>query len=129
VLCQHCDVLKALLAAACGQYGRPRVNGVPVGQLLALLSQVVGQAAADADELMYLGPQTDATESVLEEVPAGSIRSLYADLIGADNLELAEAAEAGTFELAEAEAGTFELAEAEAGTFEFAEAGGWEGLD
>jgi hypothetical protein len=120
VLCQHSDVLKALLAAALGQQGRQRINGIPVGQLLALLSQVVGQAAADADELMYLGQQADATEGVLEEVPAGSIRSLYADLIGADNLELAEAAEAGTFELAEA---------AEAGTFELAEADGWEGLD
>jgi hypothetical protein len=109
VLCQHTDVLKALLAAAFGQHGRQRINGIPVGQLLALLSQVVGQAAADADELMYLGQQADATEGVLEEVPAGSIRSLYADLIGADNLELAEAAEAGTFELAEAD--------------------GWEGLD
>jgi len=109
VLCQHSDVLKALLATALGQHGRRRVSGIPVGQLLALLSQVVGQAAADADELMYLGQEADATEGVLEEVPAGSIRSLYADLIGADNLELAEAAEAGTFELAEA--------------------GGWEGLD
>jgi hypothetical protein len=108
VLCQHPDVLKALLAAAFGQYGRPRVNGFPVGQLLALFSQIVGQAAADADELMYLGRPADATEGVLEEVPAESIRSLYADLIGADNLELAEAAEADAYELAEA---------------------GWEGVD
>jgi len=116
VLCQHPDLLKALLAAAFGQYGRPRVNGFPVGQLLALFSQIVGQAAADADEMMYLGRPADATEGVLEDVPPESIRSLYADLIGADNLELAEAAEADAFELADADA--FELTEA-----------GWEGVD
>ena len=34
----------------------------------------------------------DAAESVAEDVPPGSVRSLYADLLGADNLELAEAA-------------------------------------
>lgn len=120
VLCQHPDLLRALLAAALGRHGRQRVNGIPVGQLLALLSQVVGQAAADADELMYLGPQADAAESVLEEVPAGSIRSLYADLIGADNLELAEAAEVGSLEFAEV---------AGADAFELAETAEWEGLD
>lgn len=120
VLCQHPDLLRALLAAALGRHGRQRVNGIPVGQLLALLSQVVGQAAADADELMYLSPQADATESVLEEVPAGSIRSLYADLIGADNLELAEAAEVGSLEFAEV---------AGADAFELAETAEWEGLD
>ena len=42
---------------------------------------------------MYLGQQADAAESVLEDAPAGSVRSLYTDLLGADNLELAEAAE------------------------------------
>ena len=120
VLCQHPDLLRALLAAALGRHGRQRVNGIPVGQLLALLSQVVGQAAADADELMYLGPQADAAESVLDEVPAGSIRSLYADLIGADNLELAEAAEVGSLEFAEV---------AGADAFELAETAEWEGLD
>ena len=96
MLCQHPDLLRALLAAALGRHGRQRVNGIPVGQLLALLSQVLGQAAADADELMYLDQQADAAEGVLEDVPASSIRSLYADLIGADNLELAEAAGVGT---------------------------------
>ena len=120
VLCQHPDLLRALLAAALGRHGRQRVNGIPVGQLLALLSQVVGQAAADADELMYLGPQADAAESVLDEVPAGSIRSLYADLIGADDLELAEAAEVGSLEFAEV---------AGADAFELAETAEWEGLD
>lgn len=102
VLTQQPEVLRALLAAALGQHGRNQVSGIPVGQLLALLSQVFAQAATDADELMYLDQQADATESVLDEVPIGSIRSLYLDLLGADNLEFAEAVGAESFELAEA---------------------------
>jgi hypothetical protein len=92
VLTQHPDVLRGLLATALGQHGRRRVSGIPIAQLLALLSQVFGQAAADADELMYLEQQADATESVLDEAPAGSVRSLYTDLVVADNWEIAEAA-------------------------------------
>ena len=92
VLCQQPEMLRGLLAAALGQQGRQQVSGVPVAQLLTLFSQVIGQAAADADELMYLEQQPDAAESVVEDVPPGSVRSLYADLLGADNLEFAEAA-------------------------------------
>jgi hypothetical protein len=92
VLTQQPDVLQALLATALGQYGRRRVSGVPVAQLLALLSQVLGQAAADADELMYLEQDPEAAEGVLDDVPEDRVQSLYTDLLGADNLELAEAA-------------------------------------
>ena len=92
VMTQQPDVLRALLAAALGRHGRQRVSGIPVGQLLALLSQVFAQAANDADELMYLHHEADVTEDVVATVPHGSIRSLYADLIGADNSELAEVA-------------------------------------
>jgi hypothetical protein len=92
VLSQQPEILRSLLAAALGQQGRQQVSGVPVAQLLTLFSQVIGQAAADADELMYLEQQPDAAESVLEDIPPGSVRSLYADLLGADNLEFAEAA-------------------------------------
>ena len=92
VLTQHPDVLRGLLATALGQHGRQQVSGIPVAQVLELLSQVFAQAAADADQLMYLKQAGDA-ESVFDNVPAGSLRSLYADLLGADNLELAEAAE------------------------------------
>ena len=60
--------------------------------MINLFSQVLGQAAADADELMYLGQQPDAAEGVFEG-RTGPARSLYGDLLGADNLELAEAAE------------------------------------
>ncbi len=93
VLTQQPDVLRSLLATALGQHGRQTVSGVPVPQVLGMLSQVFGEAAADADELMYLGQHPDAAESVLDEAPADATGSLYADLLGADNLELAEAAE------------------------------------
>jgi hypothetical protein len=91
VLTQQPDVLRSLLATALGQHGRQTVSGVPVAQVLGLLSQVFGKAAADADELMYVGQQPDAAESVLDAAddPADL---LYGDLLGADNLELAEAA-------------------------------------
>lgn len=90
VLTQQPDVLRTLLATAMGQHGRREINGVPAAQMLAMLSQVFGQAAADADELMYLEQQPEAGESVSQDAPGGSGRRLYADLIGADNLELAE---------------------------------------
>jgi hypothetical protein len=92
VLCQQSEVLRGLLATALGQHGRQHVSGVPVAQLLTLFSQVIGQAAADADELMYHEQQPGDAESVFEDEPSDPDRSLYADLLGADNLELAEAA-------------------------------------
>jgi hypothetical protein len=91
VLTQQPEVLRSLLATALGQQGRQQVSGVPVAQVLKLFSDVIGEAAADADELMYLEQQPDAAESVMGDAP-GSVRPLYADLLGADNLEFAEAA-------------------------------------
>jgi hypothetical protein len=90
VLTQQPEVLRSLLATALGQHGRQAVSGVPVAEVLGLLSRVFGRAAADADELMYLGQQPDAAESVLDATddPADL---LYADLLGADNLEFSEA--------------------------------------
>jgi hypothetical protein len=92
VLTQQPDVLRSLLATALGQYGRKEASGVPAAQVITLFRDVVEQAAADADELMYLDQQADAAESVREDPPAGSVRALYTDLLGADNLELGEAA-------------------------------------
>jgi hypothetical protein len=92
VLTQQPEVLRSLLATALGQQGRQQVSGVPVAQVLTLFSHVLGQAAADADELMYLEQQPDAVEGLAEDVPSAPVRSLYADLLGADNLEFAEAA-------------------------------------
>ena len=90
VLTQHPDVLKGLLALAMGEHGQKSVNGVPVAALLGMLSSVVGKAAADADELMYIDTPVDA-----EAVPIGSWaeddESLYTALVDADNAELAEA--------------------------------------
>lgn len=92
VLSQHPEVLQALLATALGQQGRREVSGIPAAQLLGLASQVLGQAAADADELMYNEQLTDAAESAGPDAAGGgSLRSLYCDLLGADNLEMAEA--------------------------------------
>jgi hypothetical protein len=92
VLTQQPEVLRSLLATALGQHGRQTVSGIPVAQVLGMLSQVFGQAAADADELMYLDQQPDSAESVLPDAWAESADALYADLVGADNQELAEAA-------------------------------------
>lgn len=90
ILTQQGDVLRSLLATALGGLGRREVSGIPNAQVLAQLSRLFGEAAADADRLMYLEQHTDSAESVSEAAPLGS---LYADLLGADNLELAEAAE------------------------------------
>jgi hypothetical protein len=93
ILSRHPDVWLAALATALGQQGRREISGIPAAQLLGLLSQVFGQAAADADELMYNEAVPDAAESAGPDAAAGSLRALYCDLLGADNLELAEAAE------------------------------------
>jgi hypothetical protein len=90
VLSQQPEVLRALLATALGQHGAQQVSGVPVAQLLNMFSQVIGRAAADADELMYLEQQPDVAEGTVEDVPLSQVRGLYADLLGADNLEFAE---------------------------------------
>ena len=91
VLTQQPEVLRSLLATALGQQGRQTVSGIPVAQVLGTLSQIFGKAAADADELMYLGQQPDSAEGVWADVYGDSADALYADLLGADNQDLAEA--------------------------------------
>jgi hypothetical protein len=98
VLTQQPDVLKSLLALSLGQHGKKDVNGVPVAQVMNMLASVFGQAAADADELMYLGTPETYSESRefnfstdADEPVAG--RELYAVLLGADNAEFDEALE------------------------------------
>ena len=88
VLTQHPDVLRGLLAAALGQHGTQTVSGLPVAQVLGLVSKVLGEAAADADELMYLGQQAESIPVVADD----PVDALYADLLGADDMEIAEAA-------------------------------------
>ena len=135
VLTQQPEVLRALLATSLGQQGRQQVSGIPVAQLMALLSQVFGQAAADADELMYLDQDAVGAESEGELAPPDWTGSLYVDLIGADNLELAEAAElaelADAAELGDAAdfADAAELGDAAdfADAAELAEAAEWDG--
>jgi hypothetical protein len=91
VLTQQPQVLQSLLSTALGQHGRQQVAGIPNAQLLAMLSQIFGQAAADADELMYIGYEGEVEEEGWGASSSGVDRSLYTGLIDADNLELAEA--------------------------------------
>lgn len=98
VLTQQPDVLKSLLALSLGQDGKKAVNGVPVASVMNMLSSIFGQAAADADELMYLGDAESFAESdefsyqaEADEPVTG--RELYTSLLDADNAELAEAVE------------------------------------
>ena len=101
VLTQQPDVLKALMALAMGRYGAQQVGGVPVASMMNMLSQVFGQAAADADELAYLDadPQNaqdaeseqDAEGSYLEgawDVDLGEGRTLYTTFMDVENEEL-----------------------------------------
>ncbi|NEA33395.1 hypothetical protein [Streptomyces sp. SID13031] len=89
VLSQQPQLLQSLLAAALGGHGQPQVAGVPVAKMLGMFSEVIGQAAADADELLYLEQGDPDAESGGE--PVEPARSLYTALLDADNLELAEA--------------------------------------
>ena len=93
VLTQQPDVLKGLLALAMGQQGKKSVNGVPVPAIMSMLSSVFGQAAADADELMYLDEEdadTDGEALPVDSAPSSG-RSLYTTLMDVENYELAEA--------------------------------------
>lgn len=103
VLAANPLIRQALAAAAFGQHGQQQVAGIPVAQLLGLLSQVVGRAAEDADELQYLStapavPRPEAGESGEGDSygsddgwSAETSQSLYTTLVDARNLDLAEA--------------------------------------
>lgn len=91
VLARQPQILQSLLATALGEHGRQQVAGVPVAQLLGMLSQVVGQAAADADELMY-SSQAWQSESVPDSSPADQgDRVIYASLLEAQRREFEDA--------------------------------------
>jgi hypothetical protein len=93
VLMLQTDVLRSLLATALGRCGCQSVSDIPVAHVLGLASHVLGEAAADADQLMYTEQRPDISEGVPGEAAGGPDRWLYADLISADNRELAAAAE------------------------------------
>jgi hypothetical protein len=89
VLTQQPDVLKALLSLAMGQLGQKSVGGVPVAQIMNMLSSVFGQAAADADELMYRADdEAGGDESFMDPPPAAPGRGLYTALLNAENEDL-----------------------------------------
>ncbi len=87
-LSQQPHVLQALLSAALGEHGRTTVGGLPVAQLLGMFSDILGQAAADADELHYLAGGAGDSEAVWEMSEDVGLRSLYPSVIDADNFEL-----------------------------------------
>jgi hypothetical protein len=96
VLMNDPAVLKATLAAALGQQGRTSVNGVPVGAVMNMLSTIFGQAAGEADELVY---ESSATPAYMldEQAPSGDpvapgdrAQALYAALLRAQDQHLAE---------------------------------------
>jgi hypothetical protein len=98
VLTQDPTALLSLVALALGEHGRKSVNGVPVGAVMNLLSTVFGQAAADADELLYASEEMPAYlldgegyPSVDPAAPADRAQALYAALLGAENESLSEA--------------------------------------
>lgn len=97
VLTQQPDVLKSLLALAMGQHGQKTVSGVPVAKIMSMLSSVFGQAATDADELMYLDQEafeeSSAEDSALFDDGSTPDRSIYTTLMDVDNDDLAEALE------------------------------------
>ena len=105
VLAGHPMLKRALASAAFGQHGQQQVAGISVAQLLGMLSQVMGQAAADADELLYLsgGPSQVATEDWQGEGEgdsegwsSGGDLGLYTSIIDADDLEFAETIDLGS---------------------------------
>jgi len=88
------DVKKAVLSLAMGQHGKKSVNGVPIASIMGMLSSVFGQAAADADELMYVAEQErDSLGEAMPDWSESAGRSLYPTFIEAQNYELAEALE------------------------------------
>jgi hypothetical protein len=98
VLTQQPEVLKSLLALALGQHGRKSVGGVEVGSVMNLLSNVFGQVAADADELMRASE--DAPSYLVDGggqyridpvSPADRADALYEALLLAENEDLEEA--------------------------------------
>jgi hypothetical protein len=91
VLTQQPQVLQSLLSAALGQYGRQQVAGIPVAQVLGMFSKLMGEAAADADEMMYLDAHGEDAEDLLDSAALESDQSLYTGLLDADNLDLTEA--------------------------------------
>lgn len=86
----------ALASAAFGQHGQQQVAGIPVAQLLGMLSQVMGRAAAEADELLYLsgnqrGYESGDAEGEGADWSPDAAQELYTSIVDADNLDLAEA--------------------------------------
>ena len=91
VAMNNAAVQKAALAAALGPQGQAAVNGIPVGAVMNMLSTIFGQAAAEADEVLYetAGPPAymlDDEGSLYADpaAPGDRARALYRALIQAE---------------------------------------------
>lgn len=91
LLTQKPEVLQSLLALSLGQKGQKVVNGIPVASVMSMLSNVFGQAAADADELMYLNgdSEEEPDDAYYGSEPVDN-QLLYTALMEAESIELAE---------------------------------------
>ncbi|MGH9214706.1 MAG: hypothetical protein ACRDZS_00480 [Acidimicrobiales bacterium] len=78
-------VQQALLAGALREHGRKTVSGVPVNEVMKMFSALLGQAAAEADELSEAGEEESAY--LLDDHEA-----LYDSLIGAEDEDLSDVA-------------------------------------
>ena len=90
ILANQDDTLRALLSLAMGAHGKKDVNGVPVASILNMAKSVFEEAAADADELMYLDGGYDGEAEEFAGI-YGDGEGLYQSLMDVDGYELVDA--------------------------------------
>lgn len=94
VLARNPLIQQALAAAAFGNHGQQQVAGIPVARLLGLLGQVINEAAAEADEMLYVssGPADQETgEGESDPWSPETSQQFYTSLVDAENINLSEA--------------------------------------
>jgi hypothetical protein len=97
VLSQQPEVIKSMMALALGDKGRSSVAGIPVGDVMQMLSTIFGKAAEDAEELRWMddGQPGDAEDLYADPAsPEERAQALYSALLDAENQHLTEASEA-----------------------------------
>jgi hypothetical protein len=100
-LTQNPVMLQSLLALALGSHGKgsisitPRGQAVQPGPLMSLLGQLAGQAASDADQLLWESEETpdylldsEGRYVVDPAVPEDHAEALYEALLAAENIRL-----------------------------------------
>jgi hypothetical protein len=84
ILGEQRELREALLRAAMGGLGQKTVNGIPVAQVLAGFSKLLGEAAADADAVSYHAGES--ADPFGESFDDGD--SLYTALMDAADIEM-----------------------------------------